>query len=451
MGKAVAVSFEEENIKIVYASFKGKNFIISKTETIPYDQFDAYLKNERSKEFIVTCDFKETFHNIITIPVVKTKYLKKIVESEIRKTTELKDFAFIYTLIGERVVENKKIMEISYFAAKNDEIKNTVKRFHDNGKVVRALYPTVYSTVPIFETRDEALLGVLGTKTEKTAFLIKKGIVYFIRKFKSLSEDLTDLDIQDINMTINYCFQNFRINPGLILLTGNLSMLYNVSTSPLAPAASFLKPDSIQCTKETFNEFIVPIYSFSTSKASNILSTEFKNLYMLRNYMLHAIRAFIVLTVLCLSFLLYKADSILDKRDLLSSAEKSNTDIGKILSEYTAKEAELKRYSPVLKLINKASPEIEPLLIALSEIDLKTSKIDVIEATAAENSFSILITGTLGAGTYASAQEAFQDLLISIGRIKNISITEKIADTDKKIFSFRMNYKISGQAEAGRK
>ncbi|MBI4837750.1 MAG: hypothetical protein HY806_01065 [Nitrospirae bacterium] len=449
MGQAVAVSFEEENIKIVHASFKGKNFLISPTETIPEDQFDAYLKKERSKEFIVTYDFKETYHNVITIPVVKTKYLEKIVESEIRKTTELKDFSFIYTLIGERVVENKKIMEVSYFAARNDEIKNSVKRFYDNGKIVRALYPAVYSAVPIFESRDEAVLGVLDTKTEKTAFLIKKGVIYFIRKFKSLSEDLTDLDLQDINMTINYCFQNFRINPGLVLLAGNLSMLYNVSASPLAPAASFRKPDYMQCTKETFNDFILPIYSFSASKASNILSSEFKNLYTLRNYMLYAIKAFIVLTVLCLGFLLYKADSVLDKRDFLLSAEKGNTDIEKILSEYTVKEAELKRYSPVLNLINKASPEIEPLLIALSEMDLKTSKIDVIEANAADNSFSILITGTLGADTYASTQAAFQDLLISIGRIKNISITEKTADLDKKTFSFRMNYKISGQA-AGR-
>lgn len=79
MRKTVSVSFEGNNVKIVHASLKGTTLSVDKTEIIPDDEFDYYLQKEKSSEFIVTCEFRETFHDVLTVPVLKTRYLEKVI------------------------------------------------------------------------------------------------------------------------------------------------------------------------------------------------------------------------------------------------------------------------------------------------------------------------------------------------------------------------------------
>ena len=366
MEKTVAVSFEEGIVKVVHASFKGNTISIDKAEIIADDQLDNYLRKEKSKKFIVTYNFNESYHNVVTVPVAGARHLEKIVESEIKKTVEIKDFSFIYTPVGERVIGNKRVTELAYFAVNNEELRNVVKRFYDNGKMVKAVYPKVFSVAPLFEFRDEAVIGVLGTKTEKTAFLIKKGIIYFIRKFSSLTTDISDIDIQDINMTANYCLQNIRINPSLVIFLGNLLESSSINIPTTAPLAVLHKPEYIHCDRKTFNDFILPITSFYASKSSNILNKEFKDIYMLKNYLLNASRVFVVLAFLCLGIASYNVKNIADMKGTLKLIKANNADIENIFSEYTAKETQLRQYMSTINFLNKDVPEVQKLLIALT-------------------------------------------------------------------------------------
>ncbi len=47
MGKTVAVSFEEDSIKIVHASLKGNNLAIDKTKAVDYHEFDEIIKPDK--------------------------------------------------------------------------------------------------------------------------------------------------------------------------------------------------------------------------------------------------------------------------------------------------------------------------------------------------------------------------------------------------------------------
>ena len=78
MGKTVAVSFEGASVKVVHASLKGTTVTVERAETIPDNEFDNYLRREKASEFIVTSEFKESYHDIITTPVVKKQFLEKI-------------------------------------------------------------------------------------------------------------------------------------------------------------------------------------------------------------------------------------------------------------------------------------------------------------------------------------------------------------------------------------
>ena len=446
MGKKIAISFEEDNVKIVHASLKRDNIYIDKTEIISETEFEYYLEKEKLKEFIVTYNFGDSYQGVLTIPSVKTKYIEKIAESEIRSATEIKDFSFIYSLLGERIVENKKVLDIFYFAASKEDIHNLVERFYNNGKIVKALYPTVFPVASSFKLRDEAIIGVSGTGRERILFLTKNGAIYFIRNFQSLETVLSDSDIQNINMTINYCFQNLRINPSLVLLTGALSESYslsdNIRAAPSAPLACLYKGRHIHCSRETFNEFIIPIASLSTPKSSNILSKEFKNIYLLRKGLLTAFRVFILLTLLCSGFIFYEAKDIADIKGGLKLKQQENSNVEKIFSEYTVKEAEIKKYGQLVEFLNTPRPSIQKLLIGLARLDTKDLIFNAIEAMLKEdNSFRITITGMSSADSYVSIQTSFKDLTNKLNGIEGIEITFKAIDLQKKTFKIELDYK----------
>ncbi|MBI4687195.1 MAG: hypothetical protein HY756_05380 [Nitrospirae bacterium] len=428
MGKAVIASFEEKAVKILQASLKGNTLRIDKTETVSAEDFDAYLGREKAKEFIVVYNFKEAFHDILTIPSVKTGYIEKIAESEIRKATGLKDFSFIYTLLNERTAEGKKVMDVFYFAVKSEEVRNAVNRFYENGKIVKALYPQPLSVSSLLNEKLynvdaawKAVIGVAGSETEKSAFLIRNGKVYFIRGFKSISTEISDIDIQDINMTINYCFQNIRIHPSLVLLAGNLSSSYDIKAQASAPLACLKKAASIHCTEEVFNDFIIPISAFYATNSLNILSREFKNVYMLKNYMVNASMAFIALSALCLGIIGYNLKGISDIEMKIKSAIRDEVEVSPVFSEYTQKRNELEPFMPAINFLNKPRPAIQGLLARLAEIETGSSRITSIDAKTEEGHFIITLKGAFSADNFTSSQKAFQTVAASLEKIENIT------------------------------
>ncbi|HDH05317.1 MAG TPA: hypothetical protein ENH01_06335 [Nitrospirae bacterium] len=215
MGKPVAVSFEGNEVKIVHALQRGGNIKIKGTEIIAVEEFDGYLKRSKDKDFIVTCDFKESYHDVLSVPLLKTGYLVKIIETEIRKTTGRKDFTFLYLPIGDRVINNRKMLDIFYFMVTDETIRDVVDMFYNCGKTVKALYPPVFAAASLLEpgAPGEADMGIIYTGNERTIFSTKNGAVNFIRNYDPHEAGFSDFDIENINMTINYCRQNLRTSP----------------------------------------------------------------------------------------------------------------------------------------------------------------------------------------------------------------------------------------------
>jgi len=119
----------------------------------------------------------------------------------------------------------------------------------------------------------------------------------------------------------------------------------------------------------------------------------------------------------------------------------NNADIENIFSEYTAKETQLRQYMSTINFLNKGVPEVQKLLIALTEINMKNSKIDSIETAVKDDSISVTINGTIHADTYTSIQTGFQDIIDSLDKIKDIRISDKTMDIDRKTFLIKLDYK----------
>lgn len=106
MAEQITISFESEVIKIIHTVLNRGNLRIQKTLILHDEEFDNFLKKENKRSFTVVCNFKSFYQDIIFFPPVKGKYYKPVIESEIRKKSpDLKDFSFFYTILGEKYIE----------------------------------------------------------------------------------------------------------------------------------------------------------------------------------------------------------------------------------------------------------------------------------------------------------------------------------------------------------
>ena len=447
MDKTVAVSFEELNIKIVQASSKGSGLSVDRAEVIEYDELDDFLKREKASEFIVTYDFKEAYHGFLSIPIIKPAYQRKIIASELSNITKQENVSFTYVPIDERIVDKKKVLEIFYFAVDNEVIQDVVGRFYDFNKVVKAVYPTVFSAASLIRsgTPDEANMGLFSTGEEKIIFFTKNGSVYFIRNYESSDAELSDFDIQNINMTISYCFQNIQINPSSVVLLGSLSESCNISTMTSVPLSSLNKGENIQFSSEKFNEYILPIASLYAPKSSNMLSDDFKNINMLTNYMGYASKAFAILAVLCIGLIYYGVMDSMEKRNRLDEVMSDRSNVLMTHSEYMEREDVLINITPAVNFLNRPVPELRELLVDLAEIDMRDLKFRLMEAKTEDgNSYSVTIEGDSHADKYYSLQSAFDEVIAAMQTIKSLTVKSKSVNLSDKSFRIELQYRKTG-------
>jgi len=446
LGKTVAVSFEGKDVKILHSSLKGSTLSIIKSEIIDEKDFDDYLSNTKVKEFLVSYNFIETIHDTITVPPVKAKFLDKVIESKIRKTTNRKDLTYLTFKIGEQIEGNKKSLGIYFFGVPNDELNGIIDRFHNQDKIVKAIYPSMFSAAALIKRsfKEEPVLGALNTGNETVVFFLKKGNIQFIRNYESTEPNLTDFDIQNINMTINYCFQNLRTNPSSVLMLGGLTGSSECTSTTISPLASFFKPDDIQCDSEIFSEFFLPVASVYTSKESNIMSRDFKNIYALRNYMTYAASLFIVIAVLALGFSLYKGSDIVDKRSNIKEASMSLHNVDNIYDKYQEKTENINRLLTMVNYMNESSPDLVELLVKIGSISNNKITVKSIEGKMNRNNiFIVIIKGTSSIDSYTSLQTSFEEMLDTIKGIKNTEIKSSDLNISNQSFSVELQYKKS--------
>jgi hypothetical protein len=447
LGKKVAVSFEEEHIKVVKAVLRGGHAHIEQTEIVEYHELDSYLEREKATEFIVTYDFKEAFHGTLRVPVVKSRYQRNLIESELRKTTKQESLSFIYMPLGERVDSGRKSLEVFYFAVNNEVIHDVVGRFYDYGKTVKAVYPTVFSAAALIQSgdSDEVQMGIFSTGMEKIVFFVKRGEVHFIRNFESMDDKLSDFDIQNINMTISYCFQNFRQNPSSLVLIGDLSASEGFHAFPTVPVAAPLMPPEIHCNEDEFNRFFLPIASLFAPRSSNVLSRYFRNVNLMKLSMSAAAAMFMATVVVAGGLIFNEIGSIYKTKSMMEELRPDRNEVQTVYSSYLEKQGEFENVMPLIGFLNGKHSDISGLLVRMGEISNSDMKFSSVDASMMEGgAYSVTITGQGDSEDYSGLQESFRKLVADLARIKDIRIKGTTLNLAGKSFRIELEYGGAG-------
>ncbi len=451
MSNFATVSLEGDEVKIIHSSRKWDtsqkkwNIIhIDKKEVIAENEFDAYLEREKIDEYIVVCDFAEYFHDVILVPALKQKFIKKVIESEIRKATGKAEFTFIYSILGNKVVDNKKMIEVFYYMITDEAIRNVIERFYNHGKIVKALYPAVFTAASLIDHKgsDQIKMGIIIAGYKRIVFTTKNGIVIYVRDYDSLEMAVSDFDVKNINMTITYFSQNLRIKPSSVTFLGDQSGLSALKTKPSVPVVPPDMPESVECACEADCGYELPCGALNVTRKVSILSENFKKIYILRRLLEGASLTFALLSVIYFSLIFYVANDVFQTRQDIQSVASGISEAQKDYREYLDQQNSIEDTIVFVDFLNKPSINIETFLIDMSDIKLRNLKFDEINAEAKGDAFFLISIKGKGLGnTYSSFQSSFEKMVGRLEKIDNVELEKKVINHMDRTFLVQLNYR----------
>ena len=440
MSSTVIISFEDNLTKVVYGSAKKSGFEVSDTLVLKEGEFEAFLEKEKTKEFVVVSSFKNTFQELIQVPVTKKKYLKKLLELEIQKKWKLKDFTYIYHINGEKLVNGKIFKEVFVYAVCNLEIEGIINSFSSKGKRVKALYPDIFSVAKIVDSGERPALCVTEAGLSKTLFLVNEGNICFARKAQGNELGIDDFDIQNIEMSVNYCRQSLRINPETIMLTGSICSDFNYDTFLSVPLACLVPPYKLKSPGKA-QDFLVPISALGADARMNILPAQYRLVRTKRNLLRISGGTFAALSVALVVIIGAMVGDVLETRSNLSTLYRDFPEIEAVVSSFDREKAAIDAYGPIVDLVNtSASNGIEEFLITLSGISTKNVTLNNIGIAQGHDWLRCRIEGIIDDADYANAQASYDLLITSISKLRSVTLTEHTLDIKDMRFLVELEY-----------
>lgn len=464
MAVQIAVSFENEVIRIIYASLRRSNLLIKKTLVLKDEEFDEFLKKEKARQFTVVCDFKTFYNDVILLPPVKEKFFRNIIEAELRKRSpELKDFSFFYEILGERMHEGRKVMEAFVFAVNSYDLSQIIDRFDRYDKKITAIYPAAFTIAQLVNSSygitEDPILCVAESASGKILLLMKDGKLYFIRAAQSFESGIHDIDVQSINMTANYCRQTLRLVPSQAILIGTACSKYETTMDMLLPALCMRPPSNIVAPGEIITDFIIPISAIDGSRklkvesrkmkrkkdSGNLFPEKYRGLNRQKMILKYYTALFLILSVIGMVYLKIKLSEIADMKRKIESLHAEIRAMEPVRIGYENRKMDLDKIASLINFINtnNSSPDIQKALIALSSIkelhgkDINISSIDINPDGSA---VYIKLKGSVTAANFTAMQQAYQNLVRSIKKTEGMEMVSDKIDIKDRGFQIELKY-----------
>jgi hypothetical protein len=446
----VAVSFEDNLVKVVYASEDKGKFAVRKTLVLRDEEFDLFLKTNRITNISVVYPFRKFYCDIIPAPPVKKSYLETIVHAEIRKRfPELNQYSLFYTVLTDKSGEEKGPREVFFFAVDNREIDPIIERFDRCGKAVKFIYPDILALSHFVLSKDTAshktVLCLLASNKDKSLFLVKNGQVRFIRITPSGGKDIKDTDIDNINMTVSYCQQQLRLNPERLVLVN--SVIPEDRGGTVIPVARVMSHDSLEVPEETFQNYITPLSAIvfgNVLKNDNLLPKKYKVLYRQRFAVAHSILFFLLFSVIGFSYFMINLSDISSLYEKIELLRKQLVGTESVVAGYDKNSAQLQQILPLINLINEArsGPDVAKALLNLNFLPMEAVDIQSILLNNKKDSQQIQVSGIIHANSLGNMHQTFQKLLNRFSKDANMVILSRNLDLKNGQFQIEIENKI---------
>jgi hypothetical protein len=451
MGQQIAVSFEDEWIKVVYGSVRKDALVVHKTLTLMDTDFDQWLASEKAREFIVICQFKAFFSDIATLPPAKGKYLGKMVEGEIRKKfPEARDFSYFFTLLGTKETGLRPLKEVFYFAVDNVVLHGIVERFERFNKRITLLCPDVLALSQLVRTSGQAgsktSLCVNLTEGSKTLFLLKNGELRFIRVIPSMGREIHQMDIDNINMTISFCRQALRLDPQQIVVVNAPETETESPPGTIVPAVPLVYPTIIGCAPESIAASICPIsalFAAARIKASNLVPQDMRSTYRQRHLLATGTLLFLVGIVMGMGYLALSLGDFFYARERIRSVRGEIPGLNALIADYRTRSENLRELSSYVAAVNEmqSTPEIQKALTELKFLPIDGVTIEGLQIKTETDTLLLHLAGQVSFRGLAEMHANYQRLLSLIRTVPTMILTAQNLDLRDGKFNLDIRYR----------
>jgi hypothetical protein len=448
LSKHIAVSFENENVKVVHADIHHGNIVIEKTLTFSNTEFDHYLETTKDDEFIVVNDFQNIHQDVISIPPAQGKYLRALIELEIRKRVpELKDFSFFYEELRDVQKEGRRSKDIFFFAIVSEDLDFVINRFGKHDKTISFLYPNVLPLSRFLRIADgeegQPVLGVVDLGTNKTMFLMGDQKLNFVRVTQSEKRGINRPDIENVNMTIAYCRQVLRLNPSRVVFSGSPEGS-NADIAPIVPVTTAKYPSNITAFGDTISEYVIPIAALAYAKelhSSDLLPLAYQGISTQRKIMVFAILVLLFLSVLGIGYIGIEVTNTILMKGEIKKVRQDIMEERPIIDAYETARNKLQGLTTLMNFMNTAntSLDMQQVLLSLQVFSKSSVNVKAISIKDEKGSVLLQVEGKILFRNYKELQSNYEDVIDGIKKTDKLEMIEQFLDL--KLGNFRVDIK----------
>lgn len=359
--------------KYVKAVITKKNIENAQFLEFHVDELLDFIKENSIKEVYMSVSFSELYTFKLSFPFQiseKKKILEKLVFNEIRKIyPNIQRFSFMY----ETYMADSRTWIRCYMIPESSY--QFIEEFIEARVNIKALYPLhiplIFLVNSVSELIEKNKIVCFFSGKSRFLFVFEKTEMILMREFEG-SEDLTDEDIININMTMNYSIQNLRVIPNEVILIG----VKKRELSGLSLPYRFL---SILPEYEKYTVPLIMVLSGEDLKRKSILPEQYRRFKKTIKYLNYASFVFIITMIALFGYNLesfYKIKSIyssmISQRQYVLEHEQEFFDIDKKIKKF---ETEMK---PFIELQNKRNSMVDMRYLLKSIGQAKTEFIQII-------------------------------------------------------------------------
>ena len=261
-----------------------------------------------------------------------------------------------------------------------------------------------------------------------------------VRHVPSEGAGYSDLDIQNITMTLDYCFQALRVRPSrtIVLNCGQDAQLPK-------PLTLFTPEGIIPVSHELQQEYLpnLAVIAFMAKSKKDLRPKNYLIALNHQNLLRKGAWAFLAGALVVFLLALNLIFSILSLRSELDTARQRESTIPEYLASYHDVKQERVIAEPLITAMNTqlSTPTLPELLANLPDFPGNAVSIDSLTVKKTDDATSLHLSGTFTEKTYAALQSRFEDLLGRLSQLKELTAASQQLDQKSQVFTIEMKSK----------